>query len=125
MINTTPELGFDSHERLPIDFSYVRRRLREINPSFVIACGGNAKEACLSLYAGDLVITPHPASRSFTNVTLEYAAKVIRGRVLWYARGGGRWPDLPKSITGPSLRVAISPDLDFDSYKVLKLAVAG
>lgn len=75
--NVCPEWGLGVKSRLQPDKAYLIAQFDAFQPDLVIVCGQIAESACLSLWLGNLICMPHPASRSLTNVLLDDCARTV------------------------------------------------
>ena len=62
------------------DRAHIRRRLRDVDPDVVLACGKVAETAVTAVWSGAVVVIPHPASRSLTNDLLDQAREHLELR---------------------------------------------
>jgi len=75
--NASPKLGHGSSSKHQPDRRHLRRRLRDVAPDLVLACGQLAEAATSELWSGPLVAIPHPASRVLTNELLKYCSHCL------------------------------------------------
>lgn len=75
--NTTPIVGAKSSSIVKPNTQHIQKILAEQNPDLVILFGKQAKEAVLNMWAGNVLILPHPANRVLTNVLYEHAAALF------------------------------------------------
>lgn len=79
-LNTTPAIGVGSSSKLPPDPGYARRKISEIAPDVLVACGKQAEELAKDIWQGPLLIVPHPACRVLTNALYLQARRFLRQR---------------------------------------------
>jgi len=78
IINSNPSIGNNADSYFKPDNKHVSKRINEINPDIILACGNSAKQAIDSIEVGVPVIKmPHPAYRALKNRTLYY----VKGRI--------------------------------------------
>lgn len=71
IINSSPRIGTNADSYFREDDTYVSRKIQEIKPEVILACGVNAKKVIDKIKPSVPVVTmPHPAYRALTNKTL-------------------------------------------------------
>ena len=79
IINASPNIGGNSDSFFQPDSEYISRKLVEIKPDIILACGVAAKKGIDSIDVDVPVIKmPHPAYRALTNKTLDDVKELIR-----------------------------------------------
>lgn len=76
--NTTSKVGDDPTSKLPPEPEYVTRMLAEHSPQAIIACGDQARETAVQLWAGKILAVPHPAYKMLTNKLLDEGRRLLR-----------------------------------------------
>jgi aspartate/glutamate racemase len=78
IINASPIIGDNSASNFRPDIAHVMKRMREIEPDIILACGNSAKKVIDAIEIDVPIIKmPHPAYRALKNRTLYY----IKGRI--------------------------------------------
>jgi len=75
--NSSRTLGDGPDSRHAADVGHLRRRIRQVQPDIILACGKVAEAAVAEVWSGSCVVIPHPASRSLTNELLDHASLYI------------------------------------------------
>jgi hypothetical protein len=71
IINASPKIGKEAGSNFKPESSYVFKKIQEIKPKVILACGVNARKAIKSLELDvPVLFMPHPAYRALTNETL-------------------------------------------------------
>jgi hypothetical protein len=79
IINASPVVGTTADSFYPYDSDHISRRILEIKPDVILACGVSAKEGIDSVEVDVPVIKmPHPAYRALTNKTLDEVRERIK-----------------------------------------------
>lgn len=79
IINASPKVGKKSSSNFRPDSVYVGKKVEELVPDIILACGVNAKKVIDSVDVNVPVIKmPHPAYRALTNKKLEEVKEMIR-----------------------------------------------
>ncbi len=96
--NTTEQVAAVSSGRMPPDLAHVTEMLKR-EPAVVVACGKQAEEVLRKLWAGPLLVVPHPAARVLTDALYARGNELLRagfdGRVaLRQGRGEVREEDI-------------------------------
>lgn len=69
--NVAPGIGRGSRSKLEASAAHLRRALRRVHPTMVLACGRQAEELARTGWWGALIVMPHPAYMCLTNELLE------------------------------------------------------
>jgi len=71
IINASPNIGDTADSNFKPNVSHVMKRMKEIKPDIILACGVNARKAIRQIETKIPVLEmPHPAYRALTNETV-------------------------------------------------------
>ena len=89
--NACPGIGNGPDSQLEPCEKHLGRALRRVDPMIVLACGKVAEGLCTKLWAGPLIVMPHPASRVITdNLLVQVASCLVDWRILLETPGWRR-----------------------------------
>jgi len=66
IINSNPSIGSNADSCFVPDTAYVEKKVAEIKPHVILACGQNAKKVVNTTMANVIVYMPHPAYRALS-----------------------------------------------------------
>lgn len=99
--NASPVLGKGPDSKPRPNLAHLRRRLKAVGPTVVLACGKMAEGAILQIWDGPLIVIPHPASRVLTEELTERAKKMLEAIGVFISH-----PNLRKGWVGDNALVA-------------------